>query len=883
MEKEERRREGSRQKGVKFPRISSVYTLHPGLLHHSYSCTGDACLGGCLIGAPARPRAGSHSPHGLMSSSPVIPEASEVNEGQQARQNGVVDGECGTHTNNFLNELDDVQNDLEDSNCSSSSAHLESSTLSTGSTTSDVIPAETEFLGHSPSAPLPASFISDMKLFRKNVEGESILHVLAHQGHSQLLGIVLKVAERLKHALDEELTVLTQRDGFTLRTPIEEGLMVGNLECVRLLIEFAGNTNLMKRLFEDDDLMKVAVLFDQDNSTTNVEALKMLIGFGFKLGLAKSITLADLKEHRDMTRLLLYYQTQVVNSTEYATVHPNHTVSLKVGHINWEGFNLRHIEGEWLRDANGAVDSVSRIFNDPEYKVHKSFRFTQKFFRRLGAKCLSYFSIAAIPSTPERTYSFIVPVVEMNLSENHLTSVPPELFQQPHLRTLKLSHNELKELPTSGTIHKTLYSCPKLHKLELDWNQLQLLPEEFCWGVGKSLVELSLVHNELTELPPGLWVMRKLTKLKLNKNKLTHLHTFSQAQYFDNVELTRRVVMLFKASPSGELEIAEGGDVMKDKEVLYKVKRYLTQLISFLKTVLVMLDKDDPTTNLAQAVIDVHWRRYNESDNTGHIPRTACTCFIDTCFDSVEDEDGTSLIQTGFSSLQELHLDDNCFQELPWDLPCIAPKLHKLYLRENRITDLDIVHGPPSNTVTLCLSKNRITTTMKMRSASLPCASPLFLLSMQAERAMCANYCTHCQRTRLDSLGNLTLDHNQLTKFDLVNVSNDLLVEELSQNLATYTNIEIELLFPKITVLNLSYNQLKQVPQNIEKLTSLSSLYLSGNTAITELPEELGRMNPQVFLSLFLDGLFIKNVPQNILESKSARDIICYLKAIREK
>jgi GTPase SAR1 family protein len=203
-------------------------------------------------------------------------------------------------------------------------------------------------------------------------------------------------------------------------------------------------------------------------------------------------------------------------------------------------------------------------------------------------------------------------------------------------------------------------------------------------------------------------------------------------------------------------------------------------------------------------------------------------------------------------------------------------------LTENKITDVDIVHGPPSEIKTLCLSKNRIVNTLKMRSTSLPCASPLFLLSTQPERASCFTYCTHCQRTHLNHLAKLTLDHNLLTKFDLIDVSKDTHEEELSQNLQAFTSIDIELLFPNITVLNLSHNQLKYVPRNIEKLTSLSSLYLSGNTAITELPEELGVMNPQVFLTLFLDGVFIKNIPQSILNT-STRNIICYFKSIREK
>ena len=864
VEKEKGARERVPPNGLKFSPLP-MRTLPRQLSY--FPCSS---LGVHLIsGAQERPRARSHAPqlHVKTAGTIMLPgqTVSEETDAEGGQNGGLLNSTTyhslsdSTYIDSLLEELDDVP--------------------STTSPSSDYIPTESDFLPTHSSTyePIPASFIPDMKLFRKNMDGKSILHILAERGHSQLLATVLNVVERLKHVLeDNELSVLTQRDGFTLHTPIEKGLMVGNLECVRLLIEFAENTQLMKRLFEDEDLLKVAVLFNQGGPAKNMEALKMLIEFGFMSGLAKSITLADLKERRDITRLLLFYQTQIVNSLEYATVHPNHSVSLKAGHVKWEGFNLRHIEGEWLRDANGAVDSVSRIFNNPpDCKIG-----TQNLFRKLGAGCLNYFTNLNIPTPLKHLY--IIPIVEMNLAENHLTAVPPAIFQQPHLHTLKLSHNELQKLPVSESAHETLYSCHRLHKLELDWNQLKTLPEELCRGVGRSLEELNLVHNHLTELPPGLWVMKRLKKLKVNHNKLTHLHFFSSPRYFTDPLLSQRVVMLFEATSDGQLKAAEGSEIERDQEVLSKMRSYLTRLMSFLKTVLVMLDKDDPTANLAQAVIDIHWRRYSGCEDGVCIPHSGSASLIDACFEVAEDENGSSLIQTGFTSLQELHLDQNCFQELPWDLPCIAPNLSKLFLTENKITNVDIVHGPPSEIKTLCLSKNQIGNTLKMRSTSLPCASPLFLLSTQPERASCFTYCSHCERTHLHQLAKLTVDHNLLTKFDLIDVSKDTHEEELSKNLQAFTSIGIELLFPRITVLNLSHNQLKCVPRNIEKLSSLSSLHLSGNTAITELPEELGMMNPQVFLTLLLDGVFIKNIPHSILNS-STRNIICYFKSIREK
>ena len=733
------------------------------------------------------------------------------------------------------------------------------------------------------SAPLPVSFIADMKLFRKNIVGESILHILACRGHAHLLETILRVAERLRHVMGkDELGVVTERDGFTLRTPIEEGLMVGNLDCVCLLIDFAEKVKVMKRLFEDPDLMKVAVLFDQGGSEKNMTALKMLISYGFKTGLGKSITLADLKEQRDVTRLLLFYQTQVVNSLEFATVHPNHTVSIKTGHIKWEGFNLRHIDGGWVHDANCAVDSVSRIFHDPDYKVHKAFRQFQTFFCRLGASCLSYFSNSDVPSSLEKSY--VVPLVEINLTENHLTSLPPELFQQRHLRTLQLSHNELSELPTSPDgLRGTLYNCPRLRELDLDWNQLQSLPEEFCRGVGQSLEQLNLVHNKLTELPPGLWMMRRLKKLKLNSNSLSHLHRFSDPKWYLDPCLSRKVVMLFEAGSDGELCAAEGSSMVEGQGEVDRIKRYLQNLMSFLKTAMVLLGRDDPGVNLAREVIDVHWQRYHCAENPSGEHSLGRNTIIDTLFDQVEEEGNSSLIQQGFTSLEELHLDQNSFAELPWDLPCLLPRLKKLFLTENVLTNVDIVRGSPARIMTLCLSKNQIVDTARRRSVALPCGSLLFLLSTQPDRTGFGDYCTHCQHLSLESLAKLTLDCNLLETFNMVDLSSGDHEERATETYQAFASIDIQPLFPHVTFLNLARNFLRQVPRNLERFSHLSYLNLSANAGITELPGEMGMLNPQVFLTLCLEGLFIKNIPHSIVRTGITRNIICYLKSIREK
>lgn len=779
-----------------------------------------------------------------------------------------------------IDTIVDSPSDFTSSICTSGSSRtlvFEASTFLTSSTHSE-IPAESDYLESCPDSPLTPSSISDMKLFRINVEGESILHILASEGHLELLKKVLKVAEILQHSLEpSELDVLTLRDGFTRQTPIEVGILKGNLGCVRALIEFVEKTNQIKKLSSDDDLLKIAVF------SGDINAVKLLVEFGFYLGIAKAITLADM-EHHEMLRLLLYYQTEIVNALEFSTIHSSHTVSLKTGGIKWEGVNLQLLQKEWLYDSYSAVDFVSCVFNNPKGPVLDTSRYSRKFFKQLGANCLDYFSSVVPtpsslpPSLTSLSRYHLIPILEVNLMENQLQSVPPELFQMPHLRALKLSHNELRELPSSEALDEVLYSSSKLCRLHLDWNKLKTIPEDLCRGLGGSLEELNASFNELTDLPPGLWAMKKLKKLSLSHNKLSHLHIFSRLRYFFDAELTRRIVTSFEVTPAGQLSCMEDRATGENRKVLLQVERYLLQLASFIKTVQVM-QEENSSVSAVQMAIDVHWQRYRQFDSYPSSP-AHLQCTKVESLDSGDEDEGSMLIQTGLCSLKYLDLSHNSFRELPWDLPCIAPDVHRVDLRNNEITDLDIVHTCPSNTSTLWLSDNQIANTMKLRSPTLPCGSLLLLLSTQPERTN--NYCTHCHRSRLEQLTNLALDHNRLTSFDVVKPMLGC-PEDLSEDLSSsYDSIVLEPLFPRLSVLSLSHNQLKRVPGKLYKLLSLSSLSLSYNP-ITELPEELGRMNPHILLNLQLEGLFLQNIPQSEMEGGNWRSIISYLKSIREK
>ncbi|MFX0207544.1 MAG: leucine-rich repeat domain-containing protein [Candidatus Hodarchaeota archaeon] len=106
-------------------------------------------------------------------------------------------------------------------------------------------------------------------------------------------------------------------------------------------------------------------------------------------------------------------------------------------------------------------------------------------------------------------------VVELNLSEQGLTSLPSTIGNFAKLDILNLQHNKLKTLPD------TIGNLRVLRVLDLDSNRLSSLPESL--GNLTKLQFLCCRYNKLKSLPASLGNMENLKKLSLEGNKLRSL------------------------------------------------------------------------------------------------------------------------------------------------------------------------------------------------------------------------------------------------------------------------------------------------------------------------------------------------------------------------
>ncbi|KDO28573.1 hypothetical protein SPRG_06430 [Saprolegnia parasitica CBS 223.65] len=104
-----------------------------------------------------------------------------------------------------------------------------------------------------------------------------------------------------------------------------------------------------------------------------------------------------------------------------------------------------------------------------------------------------------------------VPLLEvLNVAENALTNLPPDIGGLPRLRQLFAQANRLRSLPLS------LMNCSKLQEMYVQHNAIRDLPDEFAHLTSLSV--LSLAQNDLVHLPKSLNSLQSLKVVDLSGN-----------------------------------------------------------------------------------------------------------------------------------------------------------------------------------------------------------------------------------------------------------------------------------------------------------------------------------------------------------------------------
>ncbi|MDS9398975.1 leucine-rich repeat domain-containing protein [Aphanizomenon flos-aquae NRERC-008] len=106
-------------------------------------------------------------------------------------------------------------------------------------------------------------------------------------------------------------------------------------------------------------------------------------------------------------------------------------------------------------------------------------------------------------------------VTELDLSNNQISSLPPEIVQLTNLQSLDISFNQISSLPPE------IGQLTNLQFLDIGGNQISSLPPEIVQLTN--LQSLDLRNNQISSLPPEIGQLTNLQSLDISYNQISSL------------------------------------------------------------------------------------------------------------------------------------------------------------------------------------------------------------------------------------------------------------------------------------------------------------------------------------------------------------------------
>lgn len=391
-------------------------------------------------------------------------------------------------------------------------------------------------------------------------------------------------------------------------------------------------------------------------------------------------------------------------------------------------------------------------------------------------------------------------------------------------RYLNLSQNKIAELPNVDDDH---FTAPVLEEIFLQDNQLVSVPSKLFKLPSLAILDIS--NNKLQCLPCDLWLAPKLRELNVSFNLLKDL-----------------------PKPAGPVDSNLGSRFRRIEQDT------LPNQLSFKSK----HKKDMIKCNLWYKSLDI-------SDNSYKI-------------DELRRDENVS-------KLSYLNIANNLFTCIPDVLACLALNLTRLNMSYNILRTMGNVTSYPSTLKHLDLSHNEIGCWPSLPSLT-ELNSNLCYNSEHVEQicsptenkdthksfrsTVLRSVCHHRKHLRLESLRTLILSNNILTT---IQISTDV---ECSSGQA---DAKSKIIFPNLSMLEISNNCLRSIPPSIHELSFLSVLNISGNVHITDLPPELGLLTR--LWNINCRGCMLQEPLRTMIFNKKYKtmDIIGYLKSIFEE
>ncbi|KAI6219497.1 Protein kinase domain containing protein [Aphelenchoides fujianensis] len=503
----------------------------------------------------------------------------------------------------------------------------------------------------------------------------------------------------------------------------------------------------------------------------------------------------------------------------------------------------------------------------------------------------------------------LMAITRLDLSDNLLTELPEEIFQLRSLRVLNLDRNKMDEL----LLPRVDFGCPFLETFSAEDNQLMSIPDTFFDPRHfPNLRTVNVAGNRLRRLPATTWRAPKLHELNAARNEiadiLAHHAEDSRSRRDARVRHGRSAVSGGAGGGGAEAGVRRamerraaanerGNAAAASEEVAHEQPAEVRRRSSVLVQKSDVIRANIWQNEINMAPVDDAEDPPADSSARG-TPR------------------GLEAGGGGFTnSIKVLNLSGNKLRSVPDCLACYCPRLVKLDLSQNELNSLRSVECLPPTLKHLNLQNNRLTAMFRRPDTlALHCYAPspadagtatgraaagtsvnrhsrsrsksvarnqqrslsIIRASKEIENHDLCAHKTHC---RLENLKTLNLAHNQLPALDLFIPFETRHIDE-SLNAGNWKDMQLRshLIFPVLTNLDVSHNQLRLVPANISLLTQLAVLNLSENRPLEKLPVELGLL--EKLWSVSVGGCSLKDPLKGIVASGNFKtmDLISYLR-----
>ncbi|XP_045457144.1 leucine-rich repeat serine/threonine-protein kinase 1 [Melitaea cinxia] len=590
-------------------------------------------------------------------------------------------------------------------------------------------------------------------------------------------------------------------------------------------------------------------------------------------------------------------------------------ILLAAGATDPGGRALREFARHGLSELLAAL-LATKAYPDPDYKLDKS-RVSQCVLNTRDADpALSY--SARCPTTPvmvnwrelrcqlshlrmrwlvsaalrvnprlSAAASASLALTRLELANNELRLLPRELFSLQSLRYLNAAQNKLERLPTASDPFEDevdgrqrrgkkqskrsaeVYTAPVLQELYLQDNRLEELPPELF--SLPSLTSLDVSNNKLRALPPQMWQAPALRDLNAALNHLKELPNGDEGA---------------PETPQSPAEPSPGASPSVHSAPFAFDQTKSTSRSPSLDVSESSHDEDDVPTigNRAGNAVWAEARRAHEWRGA----RAASP-----------QRSGAA----GGSRLAALNLAHNQFSCVPPPLACRAPALARLNMAYNNLRSMSYVTSYPTSLRQLDLSHNEITCWPSLPQVEnfgssegdpLACfcpsrearARPRSSGSVRSQLLSAA--CPARRHLRLEGLRTLILANNMLTRIQLTTDDDGLVPtteqssDENDDEWNSRGSLKARLLFPLLSMLDVSSNLLRSVPPALHLLTNLAVLNLSGNKDITDLPPQMGLLTR--LWNLNTAGCALSEPLRSVVRGRSRSvDVVGYLRSVLQE